>query len=373
MQNTDIFYHERPVLGASMWQFSVDGLTVYAPNGDVVKAHRKESICIPYMGWRGDLNEDCYYFTAKSDGHKYVWAASLTSPPRVDMFDIDTGEYAGYQETCSTPLDMTYHPSREEMWIRCASKGGEEFTGEIDVFSSGSISSNHELIHLNGTSRPYGRIMLHSAMGPYAYASSYNMNYISELDLSSKDVNTEYEIPKAYGSYDMAFSPENEHIFMRTRVCCTCGSKAGADIDSCGRGPPEGTPVKVQTGPWADMENLQNGTCSSSCLGSPADIGVAEFDTVSKTFVGSHNIKEGTGFGAEPYASPDGKHILLLPSDGGKNVRVLKPGKNGEPSVSFDCFYFVNICTCFPHPKFFFKYEDTTSRYCCRLSRRTNL
>ena len=337
--SADIYFHEKPALGASMWHFSADGLTIYSPKGDVLKAHRKSTICKPYVGYSDTLQEDCNYFTMKSDGHKYVWAASMTSPPRVDAFDIDTGEYAGYHETCAAPLDLAYHPARNEMWLRCAQQN-EDNTGEIDVFSSGSLSSDHELIHLNGTSRPYGRIAVHSEMGPYAYASSYNMNHLSELNLSTKKVVEEYTIPKAYGSYGMVFSPKNEHLYMRARVCCTCGPIPEADVESCGRyGPPTGSPVLVQTGPSASL-NPQNGTCGGGCLGSSADtIGVAEFDTVSKTFVGEHNVKAGTGFGADPIASPDGQHILLLPTDGGKYVRVLKPGQNGASSVSLFSSY----------------------------------
>lgn len=79
----------------------------------------------------------------------------------------------------------------------------------------------------------------------------------------------------------------------------------------------------------------QNGTCGTGCLGSRADtLGVAEFDTVGKTFVANHDILVGTGYGSEPYASPDGKYILLMPHDGGKYVRVMRPGKIGVPSVS---------------------------------------
>jgi len=44
-------------------------------------------------------------------------------------------------------------------------------------------------------------------------------------------------------------------------------------------------------------------------------------------------IKAGTGFGADPVASPDGEFILLLPNDGGQYVRIMKPGQNGQPST----------------------------------------
>lgn len=78
----------------------------------------------------------------------------------------------------------------------------------------------------------------------------------------------------------------------------------------------------------------ENGACSSTCEGSKADtIGVYEFDTVSEAFVGSHNIKEGTGFGANPLASSDGNYVFLFGEDGGQNVRVLRTGSNGQKAV----------------------------------------
>ena len=314
-----------------MWHFSGDGLTIYSPSGDLLKSHLKKSLCKPYVGgYSGTLQEDCYYFTYASDGHKYVWAGSMAGTHRVDAFDIDTGDYAGYVETCSTPLDLKYHASRQEMWLRCADKSGEHM-GEIDVFSSNSLSVEMEHVYLNDTARPYGRIAVDSAMGNLGYVTAYNAGYISEIDLSSKKVAETYTIDKAYGAYDMTFSPVNSHIFFRTRVCCTCGS-ADTDVESCGRGAPKD--VLVQTGPSASA-TLQQGVCSGGCEGSPADtIGVAEFDTVNKEFVAQHNIKAGTGFGADPVSAPDGKHILLLPNDGGQYIRVLRPGGNGQPSVS---------------------------------------
>ncbi len=60
-----------------------------------------------------------------------------------------------------------------------------------------------------------------------------------------------------------------------------------------------------------------------------------EFDTVSETFVANHQPTE--GFGAMAQASPDGQHIVLFANDGGKNVRVLQAGENGQAStVAFD-------------------------------------
>jgi len=328
--SADIYYHAKQYLGPAMWHFSPDGLTIFSVDGSkVLKAHRKESICKPYMGWRGEMSYDCYYFTQASDGHKYVWAGSLAGINSVQAFDIDTGDYAGYIPTCSTPLDLDYHPSREEMWLRCAQEDTDDgHEGEIDVFSSNSLSSDFEHVWLNATSRPYGRISVHSSMEGYGYVSSYNLPYLAEIDLSTKEVSATYDLPKAQGSYDMTYSPVNNHVYMRGRVCCTCGFP-GADNEECGRYVSQ---VNVTTGPSAGMMNV-NGTCGASCEGTQADtLGVFEFDTINKVIVANHSPKEGTGFGADPVASPDGDHVILLPNDGGSHVRILKSGKNGDAS-----------------------------------------
>jgi len=324
-QTADIYYHEKKALGPAMWHFSDDGLTIYSVDGKkVLKAHEKKTLCKPYTDYRGNAKEDCYYFTSATDGHKYVWAGSLAGTNKVQAFDIDTGGYAGYIPTCSTPLDLEYHPEREEMWLRCAQNdaaNGHE--GEIDVFSSNSLSSDFDHISLNATSRPYGRIAIHSSMGPYGYVSAYDIPVLTEIDLSTQQVSASYELPLSYGSYDMTYSEINNHVFTRARVCCAC-----EDVLDCGT---RFRVVDVLTGPSAGQTT--NGTCSGGCEGSLADtIGVFEFDTVNKNVVATHNIKAGTGFGADPVSSPNGEHILLLPNDAGKYVRILKPGNNGEAS-----------------------------------------
>jgi len=336
---SDIYYHEKPILGASMWHFSTEGLTIYSPNGeDILREHSKNMLCPKYTSWRDDsIINDCNYYAWASDGHKYVWAGSMAGDHHVQAFDIDTGDYAGYIDTCSTPLDMEYHPARQEMYLRCAQATPDDGNpGEIDVFSSSTLSADLPMISFNATVRPYGRFAIHSAMGPYGYSLAYDQNFITELDLSAKTVSNTYEIPDAYGGYDTTYSPINQHIYFRARVCCTCGvNNTNPDIEECGRGP--GKPVMVKTGPSKSTVEQPFGACGAGCEGSVADtIGVVEFDTVNKKFVDTHNIKEGTGFGADPISSPDGKWIVLLPNDGGKYVRILQAGPNGGSSSSFN-------------------------------------
>lgn len=62
-------------------------------------------------------------------------------------------------------------------------------------------------------------------------------------------------------------------------------------------------------------------------------IGVYEFDAVSNTIAGSHNIDPANEFGAYPAVSPDGQHFLLFGADGGECVTVMTPGATEENSV----------------------------------------
>jgi len=329
--STDTYYHKKEILGPAMWHFNGAGTVMYSVDGSTVLKNVTNSGAFVAEGSRDDAVS---YFSLASDGHRFVWGGtygnSRSNPEdthRVETFDIDTGEPVGYMKTCNLPLDLQYHPTRQEMWVRCATKIGDDHFGEIDVFSVNSLSSNFELINLNETSRPYGRIAIHSSMGNYGFSASGYVPYLARLDLSSKEVVNQIPLPKSYGSYDITYSPVNKHIFVRTRVCCTCGSE-DADVLSCGRGP--GSPVLVENGPSASAD-LQTGICSGSCEGTEADtIGVYEIDTVSLEVVGNHNIED--GFGGDPVTSPDGKYILLLGNNAGKSIRVITPNGNGETS-----------------------------------------
>jgi len=334
---TDTYYHKKEILGPAMWHFNSDGLVIWSVDGTkMLKNVTNSGVAKPNGG--NDAGS-VGYFSYASDGHRYVWGGSYGSRSnpfsRVETFDIDTAEPVGYVSTCSTPLDLQYHPTRQEMWLRCAAKSGDKYPGEIDVISVNSISSNFDHVALNETSRPYGRIAIHSTMGNYGFSSGRDIPYLARMDLSSKQVVNEIELPGAMGSYDMTYSPVNSHVFVRVRVCCTCGTE-DADILSCGRGAGDDglstTDVLVQVGPSMSPD-VQKGVCSDSCEGSKADvIGAYEVDTVSLKVVGQHNIDESTGYGCDPYASPDGKYIVLMGNNAGKSVRILTPNGNGEKS-----------------------------------------
>jgi hypothetical protein len=64
-------------------------------------------------------------------------------------------------------------------------------------------------------------------------------------------------------------------------------------------------------------------------------LGVYEFDTNAETFVGKHLMED--GLGGDPFASPDGKYIVMFGRNGGRSVRVLEAGNPGKVStVAFD-------------------------------------
>lgn len=299
-----------------MWVFTNEGVTIYSNDGREVKKKVGKDV-----GVAGDAYE------VQSDGHRYVWAANTGD--RVDVFDIDTGDYAGYVPSCGNPaMELRYLPTRQEMWLRCARPSDDE-VGHIDVFSTNSLSSNHEGITLPGSYNYGWGLEAHSTLGNYAYVSPYAADYMFQIDLSSKEIITNYSFPEGVASsYDMTYSPTNRHIFGKARVCCSCGF-AGADNEQC---PARGVrPVIVTNGPNASPVP-QNGTCGGSCEGTAADtIGTFEFDTISKTFVANHNGVAGNG--ATPLISGDGQHIVLATHDGGETVRVLKAGANGYPST----------------------------------------
>lgn len=74
------------------------------------------------------------------------------------------------------------------------------------------------------------------------------------------------------------------------------------------------------------------GVCGHGCSGSSADVvGVVEIDTASMAVV--TNWQAPNGRGGDPSISPDGNFIALFSEDGGKQVRILKAGANGEKAT----------------------------------------
>jgi hypothetical protein len=330
----NIYYHEqiKNHVGPAMWSFGArSGVNVWSVDGKtLLKAHEPKDL--PMCGPTEESSNEpvCSFFAYASDGHQYVWAGAF-GPDRVDVFDIDTADYVSYIPTCSTPLDLDYQPHRKEMWLHCAGTN-EGSDGHLAIFSSNTLSAHFDLVNLNVTGRSYGRQVLDSSLGIYGYATVYNQPFLYKINLATREVAKRIPLELSTGAYDMAYSPLNHHIYVRSRVACTCGDET-KDIADCGQF--GGGLVDIMTGPSAGQTQVE-GTSGNACEGSKADtIGVYEFDTKTDRIVGSHNILEGTGQGANPVASPDGKYVLLLGNDGGQYVRVLRPNANAALSVSY--------------------------------------
>ena len=227
-----------------MWTFSDKGVAIFAVDGEneLMRHSAADLSC-------GDA---CFYFNVVTDGRKYVWGNALhSSLHHVDVFSLETGDYLGGVATCSTPLDMDYIPNREELWIRCAGDDYSEnttATGHLAVIHTNSLGAVSDQIRLNDM-RSYGNAVFHSSLGNYGYATGNTENTLWKVDLAYRQVVANFTLEKAHSSYDATYSPFNKHIFLRSRVCCTCGFE-GADAATCGRSP--GIPGQnIQTGPSA--------------------------------------------------------------------------------------------------------------------------
>jgi hypothetical protein len=197
----------------------------------------------------------CSFYDVVSDGKKYVWGAVSRGVPKIDVFDIDTGATVGSFETCNTPRDIEYHPLRDEIWVRCSGTNSEEVHDEtetyIDVFSvtsPGVDTVANVLLTSNSTLSAYGYSVIENSLGDVGYSTVWNQNKLYKIDLSEKKVLSTFEVPLAYGMYEVAYSGKNQHIFLRASVCCSCGF-VGADNEDCGRY--GSSNVTITTGPSA--------------------------------------------------------------------------------------------------------------------------
>lgn len=316
--------------GPTIWILGSTGLRIYSPDGsDELVSTPPEDICHNVTGYRGGPPSlSCSFYDVVSDGKKYVWAAVSRGVSKIDVFDIDTGGIVGSFETCATPRDLEYHPLRDEIWVRCMG-ANDEYSGYMDVFSvtspTGDTIANIDLTG-NHTFSAYGYSVIDNSLGDVGYASSWNKNKLFKYDLSARRVLEEFEMPNAYGAYEIAYSRINKHIFIRASVCCSCGFEGSDMGEDCGRYGSDN--VTMTTGPNAGK--VMSGQCGR-CDGLAVDnIGVYEFNTQTDTIVDHHTMADGTG--GDPFASPDGRHIVLVGRNGGEVLRILEAGANGEKS-----------------------------------------
>lgn len=234
-----------------MWVVSEEGLKIFSIDGRTVhKTLSASELGCTGADIHGQSNAGCYYYDLATDGRKYVWGNAFHSNPhRVDIFSIDDGSYLGGVATCQTPLDMDYLANREELWIRCAEPAdmSDPSSGHMSVIQANSLSAASEQVRL-GNTRSYGFSVFDSSLGNYGYATGNDANVLWKVDLANRAAVTNFTMDLAHSSYDITYSKQNKHLFIRSRVCCACGFE-GADAASCGRGGGPGVPI--QTGPFA--------------------------------------------------------------------------------------------------------------------------
>jgi hypothetical protein len=329
-------YHgaAKSYIGNSIWVFGSEGVSIFSPDGsNPHKMIPKEDICHMTAGYRGgDPSLSCSFYGVASDGKKYVWAAVSRGVPKIDILDIDTGDVVGSFPTCASPRSLEYHPLREEMWVRCSQTDRDStYPSYMDVFSTSSpqIAIDSDIKFKEDTSiNSWGYMVIDNTLGDVGYSTDWDQPKLFKLDLSTKSIIESFDVPLARGTYEVAYSPKNRHVFLRASVCCTCGFP-GADKEDCGRYGSD--TVNVTTGPSAGQMNVQ-GTCGRCDGVAGVDIlGVYEFDTTTDTFVGNHILKE--NFGGDPYPSPDGRFIVLVGHNGGTTIRILETGEPSEKST----------------------------------------
>jgi len=316
-----------------MWGFGATGIKMYSIDGtEIIKTLSSFDICDPYSSGTTP-GSNCGWYDFATDGKKYVYASTYSMGQAIHVYSIDTGEFVTAIPTCGTPLNLDYHPAREELTVRCASGP------HIDYVSTNALSFRSELTDFNITGRGYGRQIIDSTLGNFGYATLYNSPTLYKIDMNTKEPVGEFVLPGVTGLYDVSYSAVNKHIFVRTRVCCTCGE--GYDTSACSRygSPSKWDDIVDQYGPFAGQTGVNgtslNATCGGGCEGSTADtIGLYEWDTVTETVVGNHNLAKGYG-GSNPFSSPSGEYTMLFGSDGGEALRILKSGLNGEKSTVY--------------------------------------
>jgi len=325
-QVADIYYHEKEYMGPAMWVFAKDGISWYQADGTLIKGKTFDS--------DHSCTSGCNFYDVATDGKNYVWAATMHTNS-VSMYDIDTGDKIAEVGSCGTPLDVKFHPGREELWVRCADAKGDR--GHVDVISMNSLhrqETTRMVTYDTSLYRNYGWLEVSSDLGNYGWTTQYNWPFLTQVDLSSSEVES-IPLPIGMGAYVTAYSKVNKHLYLQNRVCCSCGLQSDTGVECSVYSPRLVKTVNVTTGVNKGLMNVQ-GLCGKECQGSKADPGIQEFDTVGKKFIQAINCDPDVGFGGTPLGSPSGDTILLNPFDGGKTVRVITPQKNGEKSTFDD-------------------------------------
>jgi hypothetical protein len=326
-----------------MWVFAQDGIHIYSADGtELALRGDKSDICDNIEDpWDvpGTMQNDCWYIDALHDGENYVFVTNgnWVDESYVDVFSMWTGTKLASIPVCTSAYHMEYAPNRRELWVQCWLRPYYDHAnitdfGNVEVLSTQSIGAPSMKIDVHGIDEhAHGNILVDTSIPNKAYEFTMSGPSFFEIDAGSKRVLNEIEVEKTLGTYEIAYSAVNRHIFIRNYGCCSCGeSKDTRGV--CNERYMEEDGVIVEFGPNASPEP-QPGYCGKFCRGSLADVnGLWEFDTTTNAFITQHFPANG-GHGAKPFSTPKGDFILIGSGDGGNAVKVLKPGKNGAASV----------------------------------------
>lgn len=321
-------------LGNTMWHFSTNGLNIFSPDGSAnLKSYSPDEVCHNYTSsssWR----YRCDWYDVVSDGKKYVYAAVTRGSKKLDVFDIDNGNFIGAIDTCENPRDLEYHALRDEVWVRCSKGTSEE--SHMDVINSNGLFSDSvsTVTVSNSTGNAYGYTTVDATLGDVGYVTDRSEPNLMKIDLNRRTLVEKIPLnPLNSGTYETAYSKVNKHLYIRSTVCCTCGFPGADKGEDCGRYGADN--VTVLVGPNADPNKLQSGQCGHRCDGLDGiDIlGVFEYDTVADKSIMSWTMDDGKA--GDPFPSPSGEFIILFGRNGGKTIRILKTGKNGERSTIY--------------------------------------
>jgi len=231
---------------------------------------------------------------------------------------------------------MEYSPNRREVWVSCWLRPQPENTssktdaGTIEVIQTQALGAIPTSIDTHGfDAHHHSDFVIDASIPDKAYEFTMESSTMYEIHAGSKVLREAIEVQKTIGTYEHAYSPVNKHLYIRTYGCCSCGEFKDT------RKPCEGWEenVIIEFGPNKSLDPQLGHCYGKFCKGSLADVnGLWEFDTQTNTHVVQHFPANGA-HGAKPFASPLGDYILIGSGDGGNAVKVLKPEKNGEPSI----------------------------------------